>query len=102
MDDVTCIVPNYPDVNIVVNTSLEPKEVKIRDSINNKNFILAPGEGRIPSNIMREKNSDVKGFPLKHKSGKYGLDDEDRKINLTRREYFIARLFYYRRVFSND
>ena len=64
VDDVTCIVPNYPDVNMVVNTSLEAKEVKIRDSVTDKKFILAPGEGRLPSNIVREKNSDVKGFPL--------------------------------------
>ena len=55
VDDVTCIVSNYPDVNVVVNTSSKPKEVKIRDSIKNGKFILAPGEGIVPSNIMREK-----------------------------------------------
>ena len=50
---------------------------------------------------MREKNFDVKGFPLKHKTGKYGVHHE-RDVKISRKEYFIARLFHYRRIFSND
>ena len=68
IDDTTCIVPNYPDVNVVVNSSSTAKEINVRDSITNKKVILAPGEGCVPSNIMRKHDFDVKGFPLKHKT----------------------------------
>ena len=102
VDDVSCIVSDYPDVNVVVNFSSDAKEVKIRDSLTEKIFIMAPGEGKNPSNIMREKDFDAKGFPVKHKSGKYGVHHEGREIPLSKKEYFIARLLYYQRVFSND
>ena len=72
-DDVTCIVSNYPDVNVVMNSDSSTKEVKIRDAVTDLKFVLAPGEGRLPSNIMRMKHFDAKGFPTKHKSGNYGL-----------------------------
>ena len=102
VDDTTCVVSNYPDVNVVVNNTTEPKEVTIRDSISNKKFILAPGEGHIASNIMTEEDFDVKGFPLKHKTAHYGLHHPDRETKLSKKEYFLARLFHYRRIFSND
>ena len=102
IDDTTCIVPNYPDVNVVVNSSSTAKEINVRDSITNKKVILAPGEGCVPSNIMREHDFDVKGFPLKHKTAKYGLHHPDRPTTITNKEYFLARLFHYRRIFSND
>ena len=51
---------------------------------------------------MREEHFDAKGFPVKHISGKSGLHHEGRRIELSRKDYFIARLFHYRRVFSND
>ena len=96
-----CIVSDYPDVNVVVNATSEPLEVGIRSSVTDQKFILAPGEGKNPSNIMREENFDEKGFPLKHKTGQYGVHHK-REVKLSRKEYFIARLFHYRRLFSND
>lgn len=54
LEDVSCIQLNHPEVNIVINDSDIPKEVKIKDSVTGKSITLAPGKGIIPSNIMRE------------------------------------------------
>ena len=70
INDVSCVVNNHPEVNIIVNNSDVPKKVNVKDSLTGKNVILAPGEGQIPSNIMRTKDYDTKGnwnYPnLKH------------------------------------
>ena len=73
LDDVSCIEINQPEMNIVVNDSELPKEVLVKDAINNRPVVLAPGEGQMASNIMREENFDAKAFPLKHQSGRFGL-----------------------------
>ena len=66
-----------------------------------KTVILAPGEGIIPSNIMRAFDFDIKAFPLKHVTGKYGLHFK-RIVKLYAKQYFRARLFHYSGIFSND
>ena len=63
LEDVSIIGMKHPDANVVFNTSAIPKEVPIKDSAINKTIILAPGEGKIPSNIMRSYDFDVKSFP---------------------------------------
>ena len=92
---------NHPEVNIVVNTTNEPIEVSLKDSAYVKTIILAPGEGKIPSNIMRVVDFDVKAFPLLHPSGKYGLHFV-RIITITKKEYFKARLYHHSGLFANN
>ena len=43
---------------------------------------LAPGDGKIPSDILDEKDWDLKSFPSLHPNGQNGLH-EPRKIRLT-------------------
>ena len=101
INDTSCIVLNHPEVNIIVNDSDVPKKVKIKDSIAGKDVILAPGEGVLPSNIMRESNFDEKGFPCLHPSGKYGLHF-NRKYEITKQMYFQTRLCHYTGLFANN
>ena len=100
-DDISCIEMKNPQVNIVINNTKKAKTVPIKDSVRNKNVVLAPGEGKIPSAIMRTIDFDVKAFPLKHPSGNYGLDYE-RTVRLYKQQYFRARLFHYSGVYAND
>ena len=100
-DDVSCIQANNPEVNVVFNTSSQPKKVPIKESVTGQTVILAPGEGKNPSAIMRELDFDAKAFPLKHPSGKFGLDFK-RIVKLYKQQYFRARLFHYSGIFSKD
>ena len=71
------------------------------DAGHEKAFTVAPGENKIPSNWMRNKDFDVKAFPCKHPSGKFGLD-HPRKDKISAKQYFSARLLHYDKRFSSD
>ena len=101
LEDVSVIGLKHPEANVIFNTSARPKEVQIKDSVTNKTIILAPGEGKIPSIIIRSYDFDVKSFPLKHPSGKYGLFHK-RTIKLSQKQYFRSRLFHYSGIFARD
>ena len=62
---------------------------------------IALGEGKVPSNILREDHFDVKGFPNYHPSGKFGLS-YDRKCRLSAKVFFNQRLLNADERFSKD
>ena len=54
--------------------------------------ILAPGEGKIPQNLLYDHDWDIKAFPhLNSPDGKYGLH-YGRAVKLTDQYYFIQRI----------
>ena len=54
--------------------------------------IVAPGEGKVPRNILHDDDWDIKAFPhLNSPDGKYGLHHE-RETKLTAQSYFINRI----------
>ena len=54
--------------------------------------ILAPGEGKIPKNVLFDDDWDIKAFPhLNSPDGKYGLH-HDRVRRLPDQYYFIQRI----------
>ena len=55
-----------------------------------KIYNIAPGEGKIPTNWIREKNFDVIAFPELFCDGKGGLNAE-RKIKLTMGDFYSTR-----------
>ena len=59
------------------------------------------GEGKVPTNFLREKHTDVKAFPKHHPSGQYGLD-HPRQNKLYPQMYFNQRLLNKDRRFSQD
>lgn len=62
---------------------------------------IAPGEGKIPSNIMREQFFDVRAFPKHHPSGKFGIH-HPRIHKLSAQMYFNQRLLNHDDRFSKD
>ena len=67
---------------------------------NTESHAIAPGEGKVPSNLMRDKNWDVNAFPSFHPSGKFGLH-YTREKKLTPQQHFIQRLQNVNRRFSS-
>ena len=54
--------------------------------------IVAPGEGRIPKNVLYDHDWDIKAFPhLNSPDGKYGLHHA-RNSRLSNQFYFIQRI----------
>ena len=52
---------------------------------------IAPGEGKIPTNLARDPNWDIDAFPHLFPDGKYGLNHE-REKKLSTLKYLISRL----------
>ena len=82
-DEVTCLMPTELSDKIEVNTS-DSDKFKQQGLTNIK---IAPGEGVVPTNILREEHFDVKSFPKHHPSGRFGLN-YDRRCRISAKVYF--------------
>ena len=76
-DMTTCMIPKYPEAN--------PEH-------GNKEMKFAPGEGKIPTNILKEDDWDIKSFPNLHPTGNNGLHQKREIKGLTYQQYFEQRL----------
>jgi hypothetical protein len=83
----TCLVHNNLESNMIFNTENETQSFKR----GNQTFEIAPGEGKVPTNIMSEENIDVKAFPVLFPTGQYGCD-HSRDPKLSKQKYFIQRI----------
>ena len=81
---------NYPESNLVTNFSNKAIRHKTRESAK-VSCPIAPGEGKIPTNIMREDDWDIMAFPHLYPTGKFGLNYQ-RTTKLTAQQYFLQRL----------
>ena len=98
-DRSSMMIDDHSDMRLVTNTTNNIIQHKQRsDSVSSCS--IAPGEGKIPINLLRSPNWDVNAFPHLHASGKYGLDFE-RKISLTPQQYFNQRLLNMDKRFSS-
>ena len=73
----TCFSDNYPEINY--------KED------NSNNISIAPGEGKLPTNILEEIDWDLKSFPVLLPDGKNSLHCK-REIKLSAQDYFVQRI----------
>ena len=73
----TCFSNNYPEINYKEDTSEE--------------ISVAPGEGKLPSNILEEKDWDLKSFPCLHPDGQNTLHSR-RATKLDEQQYFNQRI----------
>ena len=74
-------------------------EISANDS---ETVSVAPGEGKIPKDIMNDEDWDIKAFPhLNNPDGTNGKDQE-RKVQLTEQNYFIQRICNKEKRFSNS
>ena len=75
--EILCLANKYPEPSAVDPT---------------KDIEIAPGEGKRPNDIMREKDWDIKAFPHLHNPDGSNGKDEDRDVRLTDQSYFIQRI----------
>ena len=74
-----CLTNKYPEVTAAGNNDIPIIQI-------------APGEGKKPRDIMKDKDWDIKAFPhLNNPDGKNGKDHE-REVKLTDQYYFIQRI----------
>ena len=83
----TCFSNNYP-------------EISYKDEDDDR-FSIAPGEGKHPSNILEERDWDLKSFPCLHPDGKSSLHSE-RPVKLSEQDYFVQRIMNRDQRFASN
>ena len=48
---------------------------------------VAPGEGQIPTSVLKERNWDILTYPHLFSDGKNGMNADGRKVRLTNQQY---------------
>ena len=82
-----CFSNNYPEINY---------QDEMLDNIS-----IAPGEGKLPSNILQEMDWDIKSFPCLHPNGENSLHTK-RKVKLSDQDYFAQRIMNKDLRFANN
>ena len=96
----TTLIPENPELNVFVNATTKP--IEKRTKLQSKSVhIVAPGEGKVPTYWLREKDFDIAAFPRHHPDGQYGLGHY-RDVKISLQEYFTQRLFNVDKRFAND
>ena len=98
-NETTLLTPIDPTSNIVVNNT--EKTIKKRIKKNAPVIEIAPGEGKIPTNWLREKDNDIDSFPELHPEGRFGLDHE-RSQKLTKNKYYGQRIMNEEPMYSEN
>ena len=97
---VTCLMPEDPTGKVIFNRKRTVLKKKLKQ-LGRKIYNIAPGEGKIPTNWIREKDFDINAFPEKFSKGRFGLN-WPRKKKLSPIKYFAARLLNMSNLFARD
>ena len=89
----TCLTNNYPEM--LVDSSNNQQKVT------EEQLEFAPAEGNYPTNLLQEKDWDIKSWPALHPDGQFGLHHK-RKKRLTDQQYFEQRLLNKDTRFCNS
>ena len=81
----TTMTESYPEASVV------HRNANCRNKESQADVSIAPGEGKIPTDLMRDETFDVDGFPHLHPTGKFGLNHHRNK-KLSKQQYFLQRL----------
>ena len=71
-----CMTDKYPEITVNENESIS----------------VAPGEGKVPKDILSVEEWDIKAFPHIHNSDGSNGKDQEREVRLTDHNYFIQRI----------
>ena len=88
----TCMTNNYPEIFVDENGRRGP---------NTEELSFAPAEGNYPTNILNEKDWDIKSWPALHPDGKYGMN-YTRNVRLTDQQYIGQRILNKDQRFSKS
>ena len=80
---------------------LSKKYPEICQSDDTLDIEIAPGEGGRPSDLLREKDWDIKAFPHLHNLDGSNGKDQKRKVKLSDQSYFIQRILNIDKRFAN-
>ena len=83
----TCFANDVPEIS--VNENDGPKAISI-----------APGEGKVPKDILQDKDWDMRAFPALDPTGENSLNCQ-RTIKMTYQQFFQQRIFNIDRRFAN-
>ena len=72
-NSVTTLVNDFPELEVKEKTTSDEKYDA--DNLNTP-IVVAPGEGKVPTNILEEDYWDVKSFPGLHPDGRNGLHEQ--------------------------
>ena len=98
-DDFTYLIPKDLCTKVFLN---DEKSIIEKETGDGRTSVkVAPGEGMVPSNILREDDFDVKSSPRHHPTGNFGLHHE-RKIKISPKMYFNQRFLNRDERFSKD
>jgi hypothetical protein len=86
----TCMTNNYPEMFTDENGRKNSSELS-----------FAPAEGNHPTNLLDEKDWDIKSWPALHPDGRFGLHHK-RKTKLTDQQYFCQRILNQEQRFSKS
>ena len=71
--------------------------------IGSDNFAnVAPGEGSIPTSVLKEPEWDIKTYPQLYPDGRNGMNSKGRTTNLSKQQYLKQRLCNVDKRFAND
>ena len=86
----TFMTEHCPETSVVLNQGKDVLHKK-RRTRSKESFSIAPGEGKVPTSLMRDKTFDIDAFPPLHPSGQYGLH-HPRSKQLKAKDYIMQRL----------
>ena len=95
----TFLIPDDMATEVVVNTGNSTITKPLKEG--KESVKIAPGEGKIPTSLLREEHFDVRAFPKHHPNGQYGVH-HSRKQKLTNHKYFNQQLMNEDERFSKD
>ena len=82
----TCFLNNVPEISL---------------SENDQNGVtIAPGEGKVPKNILQDKDWDMRAFPILDPTGNNSLNCK-RDVRLSAQQFFQQRIFNINPRFAN-
>ena len=94
----TCLMPIDDSSRVIVNDTRHPIQPK---TTSKTEINIAPGEGKIPTNFIREKFIDASAFPKHFPTGRFGKD-HPREFPVTDQMIFAQRLLNEDERFSRD
>ena len=100
-NQVTMLTPQDAAATVILNETETTQRKKLKRNKNAPVYEIAPGEGKIPEEWLREPLFDIEAFPHLFPDGKYGLHSKRLK-KLTPAKYFPQRITNENNMFAKD
>ena len=85
---------------MITNHTSKTKKIKFQRKAK-KIFEVAPGQGKIPTNWVREPNHDVIAFPELYVDGKGGINEE-RKVKITKGDFYSTKFLNNNKMYAKN